>query len=240
MALQLKDDKKSTGATGLEDRQLTDNPWDNPKNMDLDEPYSTTKSIKSTYVPEKKKNHIMDGIMKIIVFLIVGGLLIILGKAIVSKLMPEGTDVTKILSKPEMELEKDLGITFTDNTTWARNMIQYSGGEMTIRSNEDIGVVYIDNKRVGVHIESNKYTMYGIQVGMGEKKVYDTLSSTYQFDNFMTLVDNDGKKGTTTYYYYRARKNDCIAIVIKNNTNRVDSVTYYNNYKLIIKEADTF
>ena len=240
MALQLKDDKKSTGSVGLEDRQLTDNPWDNPKNMDLDEPYSTTKSIKSTYVPEKKKIHIMDGIMKIIVFLIVGGLLIILGKAIVSKLMPEGTDVTKILSKPEMELEKDLGITFTDNTTWARNMIQYSGGEMTIRSNEDIGVVYIDNKRVGVHIESNKYTMYGIQVGMGEKKVYDTLSSTYQFDNFITLVDNDGKKGTTTYYYYRARKNDCIAIVIKNNTNRVDSVTYYNNYKLIIKEADTF
>lgn len=240
MALQLKDDKKSTGSVGLEDRQLTDNPWDNPKNMDLDEPYSTTKSIKSTYVPEKKKIHIMDGIMKIIVFLIVGGLLIILGKAIVSKLMPEGTDVTKILSKPEMELEKDLGITFTDNTTWARNMIQYSGGEMTIRSNEDIGVVYIDNKRVGVHIESNKYTMYGIQVGMGEKKVYDTLSSSYQFDNFITLVDNDGKKGTTTYYYYRARKNDCIAIVIKNNTNRVDSVTYYNNYKLIIKEADTF
>lgn len=239
MALQLKDDKKSTGAVGLEDRQLTDNPWDNPKNMDLDEPYSTTKSIKSTYVPEKKKNHIMDGIMKIIVCLIVGGLLIILGKAIVSKLMPEGTDVTKILSKPEMELEKDLGITFTDNTTWARNMIQYSGGEMTIRSNEDIGVVYIDNKRVGVHIESNKYTMYGIQVGMGEKKVYDTLSSSYQFDDCVTIVDT-GKKGTTTYYYCRKGKNDCIAIVIKNNTNRVDSLTYYNNYKLVTKEADMF
>lgn len=239
MALQLKDEKNPTGATGLEDRQLTDNPWDNPKNMDLDEPYSTTKSIKSTYVPEKKKNHIMDGIMKIIVFLIVGGLLIILGKAIVSKLMPEGTDVTKILSKPEMELEKDLGITFSDNTTWARNMVQFSGGEMTIRSNEDIGVVYIDNKRVGVHIDSNKYTMYGIQVGMGEKKVYDTLSSSYKFDDFITIVDT-GKQGTTTYYYYRAGKNDCIAIVIKNNTNRVDSLTYYNNYKLIIKEADIF
>lgn len=244
MALQLKNnndgvntDYYNNGMAGKDGG--APNPWDNPNANGSMETYQTTKSIKSTYVPEKRQFHIVEAMIRLIVFLVVAGVLIFVGKTVVSKVMPDGIDVTGMLSKPEMELEKELGVTFTDNTTWQKNMVQYSGGDMTIRANEDLGVVYINKKHVGIHIHTNKYKLFGIQVGMSEKKVYDTLSTTFQFDNFMTLVDSD-KSGKTTYYYYRARKNDCIAIVIKNNTNRVDTITYYNNYKQIIKEADTF
>lgn len=245
MALKLKDSSGDSYTNYYQD-DLADldsgssNPWDNPKASSSMEPYQTTKSIKSTYVQEKRNFHVAENLLRLVGALVVVGVLIIVGKTIVSKLMPEGVDVTNMLSKPEMELEKELGVTFTDNTSWGPKMIQYSGGDLTIRANEDIGVVYINKKHVGLHLHTKQYKMYGIQVGMSEKKVNETLGTTFQFDNFLTIVDSGGQSGTTTYYYYRTRKNDCISIVIKNNTNRVDSITYYNNYKLIIKEADTF
>lgn len=245
MALKLKDNSGDSYTNYYQD-DLADvdsgssNPWDNPKASSSMEPYQTTKSIKSTYVEGKRNFHVFGRLLRLVVTLVVVGVLIVAGKIIVSKIMPDGVDVTNMLSKPEMELEQDLGVTFSDNTSWGSKLIQYSGGDLTIRANEDIGVVYINKKHVGLHIHTNQYKMYGIQVGMSEKKAYDTLSNTFQFDNFLTLVDESGKKGTTTYYYYRTSKNDCVAIVIKNNTNRIDSITYYNNYKLIMKQADTF
>lgn len=242
MALQLKNENTTSDHGSMDGTEKQVNPWDNPVNQMNDEkPYQMNRTIQSTYVPEKGHSHVLDMIIKLVIFLIAAGLLIMVGKTIVAKLMPEGTDVTSMLEKPEVELESALGISLTDNTTWASNMIQYSGGEMAIRSNEDIGVVYIDKKRVGMHINSNKYTMYGIQVGMAEQKVYDTLSNNeFKADNFLELIDDSGKKGTTTYYYYNQSRNDCIAIVLSESTNRVVAMTYYNNYKLIMKNADSF
>lgn len=241
MDLQLKDEKRAAKPVDTYEREQTDNPWDNPRgNLDGEEPYTVTKSIKSTYVPEMKNNHIMDTVKKLIVLLLLAGLLIVAGKAIVAKLMPEGTDVTGMLEKPEVELETTLGITFTDNTTWAKKMIQYSGGKMTIRANEDLGVVYINGKRVGLHIDSKQYTMYGIQVGMSEKEANEVLANTFQYDDFITLIDENGKDGTTTYYYYSNKRNDCVSLLMNNSTNRIEAITYYNNFKLITKHADIF
>ncbi len=239
MALQLKDNNTS----GVEPKENTSqNPWDHPNaNPEQESPYTVTKPIQSVYASEQKGgNSIANGIVKLIILLVAAGLLILIGRAITKKLMPEGTDVTALVNKPETELASELGLIFTDNSSWGQNMIQYSGGTMTIHSNEDLGVVYIDGKQVGVHINSNKYTIYGIQVGMGEKNVHDILNSTYKFDNYIHIIDDSGKTGTTTYFYYNAGRNDCISLVINDTTNRVVAMTYYNNYKLIMKNADTF
>ena len=82
--------------------------------------------------------------------------------------------------------------------------------------------------------------MFGIQVGMAEQKANETITKTFHKDNFLTLIDEEWKKGKKTYYYYITRENDCISIVIRNNTNRIDNITYYNNYKQLISHADTF
>ena len=242
MALKLKDGNTSNTnyEAGNSAQSGEPNPWDNMNIEGSMEPYHTTRSIKSTYAPEQENLHLVPRLFRLIGLLVVVGVLILAGKTIVAKLMPEGIDVTGLVNKPEIVLEKQLGITFEDNTSWPKGLLQYSGGKLTIRGDKDLGVVYINGQHAGLHIHTNQYKMFGIQVGMAEQKANETLTKTFHQDNFLTLIDEEGKQGTTTYYYYRTRENDCISIVIRNNTNRIDNITYYNNYKQLISHGDTF
>ncbi|MGN0438474.1 MAG: hypothetical protein ACI4F4_08140 [Lachnospiraceae bacterium] len=241
MALKLKE---SGGASynNYEDDLLdvggTSNPWDNPRASSSMEPYKATKSIASTYVESRSSGRLLSGFMRVLMAIVVIGVVFFGGKIILGKIMPSGTDVTNLINKPEMEIQQDLGITFSDNKNWGKKMVQFSGDDATVRSNEDIGVVYIRKKHVGLHVHTNEYKLFDVQVGMSKKKVDELLSKSFQYDDIKTIEDDSGK-GATSYVYYRSSKNDCIVIEIRQNTKRVDGITYYNNYKLIMKQADS-
>lgn len=238
MGLQLKE--------GISNRDTNEakktnpvNPWDLPgENGTMEaKPFTVTSKVQQQ-VSQDRDGGVVNTIIKVVAALVIAAVIILIGKQVASKLLPEGEDITDCIGKSETEIASTLGVQFTDNTTWAQNMIQFSGSDLTIHGNDDLGVVYINGNPIGLHINSKKYTMYGIQVGQAEKDVYE--DTTYLYDNVLHILDNGGKEGTTTYYYYNKSRNDCIAIVINDTTNRIVAYTYYNNYSLIMKNADSF
>lgn len=246
MGLQLKGENNADQSSVTREQ----NPWDGPKKeqnpwdvagqeddlLKMDEPkvvYNT--AMAEAQAKQKESNPIVGMILKMIVALAVCGLVIFAGKMIVSVVLPEGEDITQLLDKKEDVVAKELDVTFADNPTMASRVYQYSKGTVSVRGTEDLGIVYIDGKQIGVHIASNKYTMFGVQTGDGEKEMYDHTS--YPYDSFTTILDTMGGKGTV-YIYYNEQRNDCIVFYINNTTNRIVSMTYFNDYKKVTETLE--
>lgn len=214
------------------------NPWDNP-NKAMDDLYDEPKVIYNSSMADlqgqqKQGNPIVDILVKALVALVVCAILIFGGKYIVSIVMPEGEDITPLLTKKADAIAAELGVTFTDNPTWEANVREYSESDPIVKgAAEGIGVVNMDGKQIGVHIQSKDYTIFGVQIGDGEKEMYD--DTTYPFENFTSILDTMSDK-STLYIYYNTSRNDCIFFLINNTTNRIESMTYYYDYKEVSEE----
>lgn len=232
MGLQLKGDNGSNDLKPNHENE-NKNPWDYEKPLDnsYEKPVITT-SLKSNTVNEAAvKPTAGVTIVKLIIALIVCGALILIGKGIASKALPEGEDITAVLKKSESAIAQQLGLTFTEDATLVNEIPQYSEGKVRVVSAEDVAVVYIDGRQMGVHMRTKLYRMYNVQVGMGEKEANENM--TYVSDNFFSVLNDMAVGRTTTYFYYNMAQNDCLALTINNTTNRVVAVTYYYDYKKI-------
>ena len=245
MGLQLKGDGDNSLSEGqvTENVEKTVNPWDVPgKGMEEDAPYQT-KTIHNSMTAtiqgqEKQDNPIVTAIVRIIIGLVVCAVLFLGGKAIVSVVMPEGEDITNLLTRDANTIAAELGVTFTDNTEWVSQIHQYSKGTVTVKAADGIGIVYIDGKQAGVHIRSKAYTIFDIQIGDGERHVYNNTS--YPYDNFLSILNDMAAGKTTTYFYYNQERNDCVALTINDTTNRIVGMTYFYDFNKIMETIDRF
>lgn len=215
-------------------------PWDYSKdNMEdmYEEPKVVYNSSMADLQGQQRQESLLQNVTKkLVVALIVGAILIFGGKAIVSVVMPEGIDVTSHLNKQEAVLAKELEETFLGNPTWATNVFEYSKSDPVVSGAEDIGVVYMDGKQIGVHIPTAKYMIFNTRVGDGEQHMYNNTS--YPFDDSFSILDTVSGKATV-YVYYNTERNDCIFFVINNTTNRIVSMTYYCDYKKVCEELES-
>ena len=239
MGLQLKGESNNTENKRNGEQN---NPWDVPEKrdvLDIEEPKVIYNTAMADAQAKQKGNGLIVGtIIKMVIIFMVCGLIMFAGKKLVSVFVPEGQDVTTMLTWKENEISTSLEEVFADNPGWATDVYQYSKGSIAVKGAGDIGVVYIDGRQIGVHIDSNKYTIFGVQVGDGEKNMYD--NTTYPFDSFISIMDtiNDGK--STLYIYYNQSRNDCIFFRINNTTNRIESMTYYSDFRKVTELLDVF
>lgn len=250
MGLQLKGDHTNTNNEAAGEKHNSwdapkkeNNPWDAPARqsvaLDIEEPkviYNT--AMAEAQAKQKGSSGVIGILIKFIILFAVCALIIFVGEKIVSKVMPEGQDITTMLGQQEDALSTSLGEMFVDNPVWAANVYHYSKGTVTVKGAEDIGVVYIDGRQVGVHIAGKEYTIFDVQIGDGEKNMYD--NTTYPFDSFISIVDTINSGRSTLYIYYSNSRNDCIFFQISNTTNRIESMTYYSDYRKVTENLDTF
>ena len=239
MGLQLKGESNNTENKRNNEQN---NPWDVSEQravLDIEEPkviYNT--SMAETQAKQKGNGEIVGTIIKIIIIFMVCGLVVFAGKKLVSVLVPEGQDITTMLNWKENEISTSLEEVFVDNQGWTTDVYHYSKGSIAVKGAEDIGVVYIDGRQIGVHIASKKYTIFGVQVGDGEKHMYD--NTTYPFDSFISIVDTINGGRSTLYIYYNNSRNDCIFFKINSSTNSIESMTYYSDFRKVTEKLDTF
>ena len=177
----------------------------------------------------KKRNTISIIIASIILIAVV----ILIVKGVSYMVNSSGKDITDSLTKTEDELASELKLTFQDNNDRVRWIPQYSKGTVTVRSstNEELHVVYINGKQVGLNTDGRKYRFFGIGVNDPEMDVEKNM--TYDMESSFVILNDLMGGNSTTYFYYNTKNNDCFVTTISNSTNRVVSMTYYTNYKKI-------
>lgn len=214
-------------------------PWEYRKQADdlMDSMRSQPVVTNNVSTSGNNNNSVVSGIIKVIMAFVIVGALVFGGKAIVSVVIPAGEDITEYVNKSEKEISSGLGITLANNTEWIPQIHQWTNdGKVTVHSNEDVGVVFIDGKQMGLHIHTKKYKIYNIQIGMGEIDV--NKGTTFKYDGFMNVLNDMQEGKTTTYYYYNNSQNDCVAVTINDTTNRVTGITYFNDFKKVTESLE--
>lgn len=239
MGLQLKeqDENEEFHMRGTR----SDNPWDtNASFSEFDVPYQMPKDTK-TVAMQKMEEHgqgFFHDILQWVYILVVAGVIILVGKLIVTKLLPRGEDITQLLGRDDSVIASELKVSFQDDPESVRKIHQYSKGIVTVKSADEISIVYIDGRQAGVHVEGMDYTMFDVQVGDSEKHAYDNMS--YPYDDFLSVIDDMAEGKTTTYFYYSEKRNDCLALTVNDTTNRIVAMTYFRNYAKVTETLDKF
>lgn len=195
-------------------------------------PYNNPVKISTTVaMPTQNKAKSDFDVMGIVKWVVIIAVVVIGVKVISGLLNPKTTDVTGYVDYDAAQLEKELDVSLEENADMITQITHYSNGTVTVDGDGKIGVVYIDGKRKGLHINDKAYNMYGVSIGEGEYRVEDII--TYDYDDcFSVLNDMVGGQSTATFYYNVAN-NDCFVIIVNDNSARVVAMTYFNDYKLI-------
>lgn len=209
-----------------------------PHKMDVGisgSPYISNPVKISTTVssPSQSKSSSSFDIMGIVKWIVIIAIVVVGVKFVSGIINPKVIDVTNYVDMDAAQLEKELDIELESDSSMKAQITHYSDGTVTVDGDGKIGVVYIDGKHKGLHINDKKYNMFGISIGDGEYKIDDNITYDYE-KQFNVLDDMIGGKSTATFYY-NTQNNDCLVVIINDNSARVVAMTYFNDYKLISK-----
>lgn len=166
--------------------------------------------------------------MKTIVkWIVIIGIIVFVGVEIKNYLYPERIDVSDWAKLELSEIESRLGFRLKDNPKMVQLIYEYTDGEVTVSgdSEKGIGVVYIDGKQSGLHIDNRKYGMFGLRMGLGEMEVEDNI--TYDYDDYYEVVNDISEGGSTATFYENHTNGDCLIVVFNDLTHRIVALTYY-------------
>ena len=189
--------------------------------------------ISSTAVVPTQTTKSGFDVMGIIKWIIIAVVVVVGVKLVSGIVKPKVTDVTGYKDMDSSMLQEQLDVTFESNCDMDKQITHYSNGTVTVDGDGEIGIVYIDGKQKGIHINNKKYSMYGVSIGDGEYKIDDVL--TYEYEECFNVLDDMAGGKSTASFYYNTKNNDCLVLIINDNSARVVAITYFNDYKLISK-----
>ena len=104
----------------------------------------------------------------------------------------------------------------------------YLGEDVTVKSNGELNIIFINGTRVGINTSGRKYKFYGVAVNQTEISIKSHMY--YHVDNVYKVETNTSSLFSDSYLYVNKRKNDCILVTVNNTSHRVASITYFYDY----------
>lgn len=144
-----------------------------------------------------------------------------------------GEDISQYLGLSESEIASKLGITFEQQDEQAKRILQYSGGTVAVRAGNDVQIVYIDGKQVGVCTDNRDYRFFGIGINDPQPKVAVML--TYSYNKDFTVMSNV-MGNSRTYFYVNEAENTCLVLAVNTNSARVVYMEYFTDYQLVSRD----
>ena len=139
-----------------------------------------------------------------------------------------GREISQFADHPENLMAKELDTSFKDESLEDVKIPGLKADGLKVRSDGEIDIVYLDGKKVGVNTDSRNYMLFGVGINQTEIKVSDEMY--YNYESCTQAIADLASGSANTYYYYNTKKNDCLALTINTNSNRVVNITYYTDY----------
>lgn len=233
--MQLKmteDNQESVNTIVTQDPINSENDFRNDNNHDLDHDFSHEPYVSSVSYVAPKKN--TGGIIKLIIGLILIGA-IVAGVFYVKSLF-KVTPLDSYINNLSVDaMQTELGGEFIDDTKLASSLPLYDRGRdtFTVKSNGEAGIIYMNNKPVGVTFDTKGYSLYGISVGMPEVSI--SSKSTYTSSEYYEVINDYSSGSSIASYYYDEDNNTAFVVMVNQHSNKVVSVSYFNNLDIVTR-----
>lgn len=240
MELKLKDSNDSVEerkfkVAGNDDKESLDVGGDSiQSDMYVNNPVRITNTAVPPTPSPKKEG--FDA-MVLVKWIIIIALVVVAVSLVKGLISPKATDVTKFVNYDYEQLQDAIDQDIKKDTDMSSKITHYSNGTVTVDSAEGIGIVYIDGAQKGLHIDDKKYCMFGISMGDGETTIEDNI--TYDYTEYMLVLNDLAGGQSTATIYYNTTKNDCLVVFVNDKSARVVAITYFNDYKLFSTNLDT-
>ena len=142
-----------------------------------------------------------------------------------------GRDISPYLTMSDEELANQLKTTFMDTPDLGKNLSLHSSYHITVKTDGELNLLYYDGKYLGVNTTERAYQIFGVAVNQPE--ITAVHGMLYGYDGSMREVSDFAGGASDSHYYYNRIRNDCLVLTVNVSSNRVVSVSYYNDWKLI-------
>lgn len=178
-------------------------------------------------------------LFSILKWVVIIGVIVIVGRKITDEISIDATDVTNLVNVDRSKVEETLSLTLTNKPDMVKDIYQYGKGVVTVESDPDnnIGIVYIDGLRSGLHINNRKYSMYGLKIG--DATLGADNNTTYKYTNHYDILSDDQNGNPSAYIYYNTQKGDCLIIVSNDFTHKITSITYFSDMKKVTENLNS-
>lgn len=189
-------------------------------------------------LPRTKEKSSSKGWGALIVWVLIIVAVVNIGEWVIDKAKDSGAnaEMSRIIGMNTQEVEAELGVTLEKNCGMNVQINEYSGGNVTVDGNGDIGVVYINGQYAGIHINSSKYSLFGVKIGDAE--VHAEKSMSYEYDSYFSVLNDMAQGQSITLYYFDEDKGDCLALTYNQRYYTVASMTYFSSLEQIAKKLD--
>ena len=231
MALKMKEDSDEI----KEQEEGLDGSFDkgNPNGfVDMSDPTLTENKnpyvIHSTYVPEQKSSpEVKIAVIAVVVlaFLIVG--------FVVYKNIFATRDLTDCVKMSEDELASKFKLKFEDNDVMVKKVPRYTNAKVSVKHADGLLVVYANGKKVGLHTDAKRYTMFNVKIG--DPAYQSDKNMTFTHDEMFSVLNDMDTGSSTTDYYPNYKTNECLVLTVNDNSGRVVAITYYSDLKTMIE-----
>lgn len=202
-----------------------------------DLPPYTAPPVVDVKVGTNSSSKIISIIFKVVGVLVILAVLFALYKGIGYVTGSGGEDITSKLTLSEEELAQDMDTTFEDNENIVKMIPRYTNGTVTAKTGNELDIVYVNGKQVGVHTNGRKYRFFGVGVNDPAYTAEDNM--TYKYDSSFEVLTDYMKENSESHFYYNEKNNDCLVLTVSKNTNRVVSMVYYTNYHKMTENLST-
>lgn len=183
----------------------------------------------------RRKKSVWGTLLKWIILI---ALVVVVGSELKDLINQPCTDVTDMVGLKTEELESRLGITMVRDSDMSKKINHYSKGKISVDSDKGIGVVYIDGRHAGLHIDNRKYCMYGVKMGDAEISLEKKI--TYDYEDVFEVADDMLGGSSAASFYYNKKKGDCLVVIINNTSGRVVAMTYFNDLDKVTERLGKF
>lgn len=167
-------------------------------------------------------------------------LLVVVGGSVINLVAPRVTDVTHLVKLDKEDIEEALDIYLLENPDMIKKIYEYTDSEIAVNgdSNKGIGVVYLDGKQNGLHIDNKKYSMFNINMGDAMVDIEDRM--TFEYDENFIVVNDLYEGQSTAVFYCNKTKNECLIVIYNDLSNRVVAMTYFSDMRKVTEQLSSF
>ena len=152
-------------------------------------------------------------------------------QGIIYMLDTNGEEINYVFDQPDHIIEKDLETEFKDDFTLVDSMPIFADGRVTVKSDGELNIIYVNNERIGFNTTGRKYKFFGISINQTEISLKHRVTFFYDKVYHNMLSAYGGKSNMT--YFVNEETGACVLVIIGGTSNKVVSVSYFTDFERV-------